>query len=121
MTYLLTHLVEQAADADSGHTALRYRGESLSYGALWERASALANALIEDGVQPGDRVGILLQKSFDSAIALYGIMAAGAVYVPLDPGSPASRLAFVVRDCGITRLVSERRCLPTAAPLPGPR
>lgn len=112
MTYLLTHLVEQAADADPGHTALRYRGESLPYGALWERASALANALIEDGVQPGDRVGILLQKSFDSAIALYGIMAAGAVYVPLDPGSPASRLAFVVRDCGITRLVSERRCLP---------
>lgn len=112
-TYLLTHLVERAADADPDHPALRYRGESLSYGDLWERASALAHALIEDGVQPGDRVGILLQRSFDSAIALYGIMAAGAVYVPLDAGSPASRIAFVVRDCGITRLVSERRSLPT--------
>jgi amino acid adenylation domain-containing protein len=111
MTYLLTHLVEQAAEVDSDHPALRYRGESLTYGDLWERASALAHALIEDGVQPGDRVGILLQKSFDSAIALYGIMAAGAVYVPLDPDSPASRIAFVLRDCGITRLVSERRSL----------
>lgn len=112
MTYLLTHLVEQAAGIDPSHPALRYRGESLTYGELSERASALAHALIEDGVQPGDRVGILVQKSFDSAIALYGIMAAGAVYVPLDTGSPASRIAFVVRDCGITRLVSEDRSLP---------
>ena len=111
MTYLLTHLLEQAADVDPDHVALRHRGESLSYGDLLERASALAHALIEDGVQPGDRVGILLQKSFESAIALYGIMAAGAVYVPLDPGSPASRIAFVLSDCGITRIVSEHRSL----------
>ena len=113
MTYLLTHLIEQAAGADPDHPALRHRGETLSYGELLGRASALAHALIEDGVRPGDRVGILLQKSFDSAVALYGIMAAGAVYVPLDPGSPVSRIAFVLRDCGITRLVSEDRSLPT--------
>jgi acyl-CoA synthetase (AMP-forming)/AMP-acid ligase II len=50
MTYLLTHLVEQAAEVDSDHPALRYRGESLTYGDLWKRASALAHALIEDGV-----------------------------------------------------------------------
>jgi amino acid adenylation domain-containing protein len=113
MTYRLTHLIEQAADIDPAHPALRHRGQTLTYGELLERASALAHALIEDGVAPGDRVGILLQKSFDSAVALYGIMAAGAAYVPLDPGSPVSRLAFVLRDCGITRLVSENRALPS--------
>lgn len=113
MTYLLTHLIEEAAEVDPAHPALRNRGKTLTYGELLERSSALAHALIEQGVAPGDRVGILLPKSLHSAIALYGIMAAGAVYVPIDPGSPASRIAFVLRDCGITRLVSEDRFLPT--------
>ena len=117
MTYLLPHLIEQAAEVDPAHPALRNRGETLTYGELLERSSALAHALIEDGVAPGDRVGILLPKSLHSAIALYGIMAAGAVYVPLDPGSPVSRIAFVLRDCSITRLVSEDRFLPTLSAL----
>lgn len=106
MVYLLPHLLERAAIADPDHVALRYRDESLTYGELFERASALAQALVADGVAPGDRVGILLPKSFESAIALYGIMSAGAVYVPLDPTAPAARVEFVIRDCDIRRIVS---------------
>jgi amino acid adenylation domain-containing protein len=107
MTYLLPHLLEQSAEDDPNHVALRYRGESLTYRELSERAASLAHALIADGVLPGDRIGILLKKGFESAIALYGIMAAGATYVPLDPASPAARVEFVIRDCGITRIVSD--------------
>ena len=106
MIYQLPQLVQHAADADPGHVALRYRGESLTYGELARRSAQMANALVADGARPGDRVGILLNKGFDSAVALYGIMSAGCVYVPLDPGAPAARIEFVVRDCGIRRLVS---------------
>ncbi len=106
MVYLLPHLIERAAELDPDHVALRYRGESLTYGELFARASQLAQALVDDGVAPGDRIGILLPKCFESAIALYGIMSAGAVYVPLDPTAPAARVEFVIRDCGIRRVVS---------------
>ena len=105
-TYLLPQLIERAATADPDHVALRYRGQSLNYGALYAQAASLSRALIADGVSPGDRIGILLPKSLESAIALYGIMGAGAVYVPLDPTAPSSRVEFVVRDCGIRRIVS---------------
>lgn len=109
MTYLLPHLVEQAAARDPDHVAMRFRDDTMTYGALFERAACLANALVSDGVQPGDRVGILLNKSLESAVALYGIMMAGAVYVPLDPLAPSSRIEFVTRDCGVRRLVTSDR------------
>jgi len=105
-TYLLPQLVEQAAEWDATHAAIRHRQDCLTYGQLFSRSSQLAHALIADGVKPGERIGILLRKGLDSAVALYGIMSAGAVYVPIDPTAPASRIAFLVRDCGITRLVT---------------
>lgn len=105
-TYLLPHLVEQAAEMDASQVALRHRQSTLTYGRLFSRSAQLAHALVADGVRPGDRVGILLRKGLDSAVALYGIMSAGAAYVPIDPAAPASRIAFQIRDCGITRLVT---------------
>ncbi len=105
-TYLLPQLVEQAAESDASHVALRHRQDSLTYGQLLSGSAQLAHALIADGVAPGERIGILLRKGLDSAVALYGIMSAGAVYVPIDPAAPASRVAFLIRDCGITRLVT---------------
>jgi amino acid adenylation domain-containing protein len=49
-----------------------------------------------------------MHKSLESAIAIYGIMKAGAAYVPLDPSAPVARLDYIVRDCGIRHLVTQR-------------
>ncbi len=110
--YLLPQLVERAAETRPDGDALRCRGQALTYSQLYERASALANGLVESGMQPGDRVGILLNKGLESAVALYGIMLAGGVYVPLDPFAPSARTEFVIRDCGIRRLVAGPRTTP---------
>jgi non-ribosomal peptide synthetase component F len=48
-----------------------------------------------------------LNKGLHSAVAIYGIMKAGAAYVPLDPSAPAARLAFVIQDCGIKVLLTQ--------------
>ena len=113
MVYLLPHLVEQAASVSPTRAALRFRDTALSYGDLYRRSSQLANSLVDDGMQPGDRVGILHPKGLESAVALYGIMLAGGVYVPLDPFAPAARTEFVMRDCDIRRLVTATRSSPT--------
>ena len=106
MIYQLPHLVREAAWKAPDQTALRFKTESLSYVDLYQRAGALANALLADGLQAGDRVGILGKKSVENAIALYGIMLAGGVYVPLDPFAPPARTEFVMRDCDIRRVVT---------------
>ncbi|NNF70234.1 MAG: amino acid adenylation domain-containing protein [Acidimicrobiia bacterium] len=111
--YLLPHLIEQAADASPDADGLRFRDGALTYSELYGRACALANGLLEDGMQPGDRVGILLRKGLESAVALYGVMMAGGVYVPLDPFAPAARIEFVLRDCGIQRLVAGEQTIGT--------
>lgn len=69
------------------------RNDSLTYAELVQKANGLAHILIEQGVKHGDRVGVYLHKSVESAIAIWGIMVAGVAYVPLDPSAPVSRLA----------------------------
>ncbi len=64
---------------------MRFSGKSLSYAELESRTNSLARLLIEQGVRRGDRVGIFMNKGLESAVAIYGIMKAGAAYVPLGP------------------------------------
>jgi amino acid adenylation domain-containing protein len=107
MLYLLPHAVDRAAHRAPDHEAMRYAGESLTYAALAERSDRLAGLLRAQGVRRGDRVAIHAGKGLAAGVALYGIMKAGAAYVPLDPSSPPARQAFILRDCGIRHVVTE--------------
>jgi L-proline---[L-prolyl-carrier protein] ligase len=106
MPYLLHHLVSEAAQQHASRVAVRCRGRELNYAGLDVAANGVAAALIDAGVRPGDRVGIHLSKCVEMVAAVYGTMKAGAVYVPLDPKAPASRLAKIWKDCSISALVS---------------
>ena len=106
MLFLLPQAVDRAADSRPETEAVRCSGEGYSYAELAARSNGLAKTLRAQGVVRGDRVGIFMNKSRDSAVALHGIMKAGAGYVPLDPFAPESRLAYVIRDCGIRHLVT---------------
>lgn len=66
----------------------------------------LAAAFTTHGVVPGDRVGLFFPKSTASLVAIFGVLKAGGVYVPIDPASPKARLAYIIRNCGIRHLVS---------------
>lgn len=109
--YLLPHLIEHAAQADPNHIAMVCRDRRLSYGELFTRSVGLARWLVDAGVRKGDRVGIFMNKAVDVAVAMYGIMRAGAAYVPLDPTAPEARTRFVIEDCAISYLVSEDKKL----------
>jgi amino acid adenylation domain-containing protein len=107
MLFLLHHAVDQAAERDPEQEAVRCRNQSLSYAELVQRANALAHVLVNQGVRRSDRVGIYLHKSLESAVAVWGILKAGAAYVPLDPETPADRLFYILQHCGIRHLVTE--------------
>lgn len=106
MIFLLHHLLEASAASRPDAVAVRDRGRCLSYCDLELASSRLANLLVAAGVRPRDRVGLYLDKSAEAIIGLYGILKAGAGYVPLDPQAPPSRLAYIMRNCGITCLIS---------------
>ena len=104
--FLLHQLLDGMAGSHPGRQALSFSGQSLTYEELARRSGSLARLLIQQGVKKGDRVGIYTEKSLEAVIAIYGIVKAGAAYVPVDPLAPISRLAFILRDCGIQHLVS---------------
>lgn len=62
-----------------------------TYGELAERALRVAAALVEHGVRPGDTVAVTLPKGPDQILAVLGVLAAGAAYVPVGVEQPASR------------------------------
>ncbi len=99
--------LNQSAKTRPNHAALRFGCDQLTYGQLLTRCNRLARVLIDQGVQRGDRVGIYLDRGLDSIVALYAIMMAGAVYVPLDPQAPIKRLTCVTLNADIRYLVSE--------------
>ncbi|WP_455569556.1 amino acid adenylation domain-containing protein [Streptomyces spororaveus] len=74
--------------------------DRLSYAELEDRAARLAYALRGDGVEPGDRVAVLMERSPALLPAILGVLKAGAAYVPVDPGYPADRIRLLLEDSG---------------------
>ena len=106
LNYLLHQAIDRSAERYAERPAFRFLGGTLTYVELVERANKLAWTLIGEGVKRGDRVGIFLHKCMESPVAVYGIMKAGAAYVPLDPAAPVSRLRKTIQHCGIRCLIT---------------
>ena len=106
MIYLLQHTVLTSAARFPDHEAFVCGPNRATYGELSRKVRQLAQTLQSQGVQPGDRVGIYLNRCLETAVAIYGVLSAGAVYVPLNPKAPAARNAYVIGDCNINILIT---------------
>jgi amino acid adenylation domain-containing protein len=84
------------------------RGQ-ISYRALETLTRRARDRLCIFGVSRGQRVGMYLHKSIDSIAAMYGILRTGAAYVPVDPGAPPERNAYILANCGVTAVFVDRR------------
>ncbi|GHO89861.1 amino acid adenylation domain-containing protein [Dictyobacter formicarum] len=99
---LVIHNATQSQDA----VAINAIDGIVTYGALDNLANQFARGLTRLGVQRGDRVGIWLEKSTYTIAAMQGVLRLGAVYVPLDPLSPPSRISTIINDCTIHVLIT---------------
>ncbi|MFI0482827.1 amino acid adenylation domain-containing protein [Actinomadura sp. 9N215] len=88
----------RAAAVDPGLTALVCGDVELSFGELAGRVNRLARWLIAAGAGPGDPVAVLLPRSADSVVAPLAVLAAGAMYVPVDASYPAERVRYMLAD-----------------------
>lgn len=106
MAYVLHQLLMDSARYAPGKTAVISNEYSLSYEELDALTDQLAGVLRTQGVVPGNRVGIYISKSLASVVSVFAILKTGACYVPLDPGAPVKRLAYIIQDSGITTLLT---------------
>ncbi len=67
--------------------------------------------MIHLGIQRGDRVGIYLDKSIEAVVSIFGILKAGAAYVPLDTGAPVQRIAMIANNAEVKTLVVTQQTL----------
>ncbi|WP_370964015.1 amino acid adenylation domain-containing protein [Amycolatopsis sp. cg9] len=94
----LPELFARQAALTPDATAVVFEGESLAYAEFDARVDRLARVLRARGVQPGDVVAVQLPRSIDLVTAVYAVHRAGAAYLPVDPGYPADRVAFMLAD-----------------------
>jgi amino acid adenylation domain-containing protein len=112
----LPELVEQQAARTPGAIAVLSRAGQLTYAQLNERASRLAHHLIGLGAGPERVVALVLPRGEPVLVALLAVAKTGAAYLPVDPGLPVARIAFMLADAAPVLVVTDTA---TAARLPG--
>ncbi|BAU28519.1 non-ribosomal peptide synthetase-like protein [Aneurinibacillus soli] len=102
----LHQLFENSADLYPDHIAVVCDGKMVTYSELEAYSNQVARYIRTIGVKRGDRVAILLERSFEQYVCMLAIMKAGAAYVPLDPGYPEDRVHYILEDCGIETVLT---------------
>ena len=103
---LLHELIACAAQRAPQDRALTYGAVSMAYGELQTAVAQCAAGLMALGLARGERVAIYLEKRFETVIASFGVPAAGAVFVPLNPLLKPEQVAFILQDCNVRVLVT---------------
>ena len=111
----LHRLFEQQVARTPSSLALMFNDISLTYQELNERANQLAHYIIAQGGGPDSIIGVFMERSLEMVIALFGIMKAGAAYLPLEPDLPGRRLSFILEESR-TRLLLTRKHLQEKLP-----
>ncbi|MGK5529722.1 amino acid adenylation domain-containing protein [Streptomyces sp. URMC 129] len=109
----LHRMIEKQAQRTPNGIAVCAAGEELSYRHLNARANQLARQIMAHGVGPERRVAIALPRSVDYVVTILAVLKAGGAYVPVDPGHPAERLRFMLKDAAPTLVVSTTSVAPS--------
>ena len=88
--------------------AVKHGSNQLSYEQLDQQSSGLAIQLVEQGVQPGTRVGICLDRGVEMLVSVMAVLKCGAAYVPMDSNYPPERLAYILEDSSAPVLITQQ-------------
>jgi amino acid adenylation domain-containing protein len=111
----LCEYLETSVERFAGRTAaVDPDGNRVTYQELNNRARRIAGFLVAHGVRPGDRVGLVQPKSVSSLCNLFGILKAGAVYVPVDCNAPSARIQTILENCQASAVFADARCASSA-------
>ena len=98
--------------------AVVFQDRELSYAELDSRSNRLARFLIARGAGPERIVAIVLERSVEMVVAIVAVLKSGAAYMPVDPETPAVRLAFMLADSKASLSVTTRELAGLASDIP---
>ncbi|MHA6262537.1 amino acid adenylation domain-containing protein [Arenibacterium sp. CAU 1754] len=87
-------------------------GDGLSYAELDSLSDTWAARLAAEGVGKGDSVAVMLPRSVDFIVAILAVLKRGAIFVPIDPSTPAARVQFLLSDSGAKAILSQSDLAP---------
>ena len=99
----MTNLAKNLTDttrAHAGRVAVRVDDAAMTYRALDEASARVAGLLRERGLNPGDRVGLMMPNVAEMPVVYYGVLRAGGVVVPMNPLLKAREVAYYLGDSG---------------------
>jgi amino acid adenylation domain-containing protein len=104
---LLHELFEDQAARSPEVVALIFERQRLTYAELNARANQLAHYLRAHSIGPDKLVAVCLERSVEMVIGLLGVLKSGGAYIPLDPGYPVDRLAYMLKDSAPRLLLTQ--------------
>lgn len=99
---------DRIAVVDHGNSPLsRPDNRQLSYEGLNRKLNALASVLIARGVRQGEVVAVMAERSLEMVCAILGVLTAGGMYLPIEPGYPEGRVRYMLLDGGVRFLLGQ--------------
>ncbi|MGG1793641.1 amino acid adenylation domain-containing protein [Bacillus mycoides] len=110
LTQTFIDVFETTVKKNPKHIAVRLGNTQMTYSELNEKANSIARMLKGSGVKNDTIVGIMMNRSIESLVAILGVLKSGGAYLPLDPKQPHERLAYMVRDSAMKTLLVGHEC-----------
>jgi amino acid adenylation domain-containing protein len=102
-------LLEEQVKKTPDKTAVIFGDEKLSYRELNEKTNMLARTLRKRGIRSDSIVGIMVERSVEMLIGIFGILKAGGAYLPIDPEYPEDRVNYMLEDSKANVLLTRKR------------
>ncbi|WP_180984584.1 non-ribosomal peptide synthase/polyketide synthase [Paenibacillus sp. F4] len=99
-------LFEEQVEKTPDQVAVVFGGSQITYNELNVRANQLARVLRAEGVQADQLVGMIMERSIEMIVGIFGILKAGGGYVPIDPEFPQERMLYMLQDSHIKLMVA---------------
>lgn len=124
MAFLLHQLLSETTVKYPNKEAIAFKDQRMTYSELERETNKLAYSLSGMGIERGERVGIYMSRCINSIVGAFGVLKAGATYVPIDPMCPPSRLSYIINKGAIKYLLTSRerltnieRAFPESSPM----
>jgi acyl-CoA ligase (AMP-forming) (exosortase A-associated) len=119
MSDLIHQFIYQSAANAPDSVALLFKDQTFTYTELESSIESVASALLERGIDRGDRVAVYLPKQPETVFTLFGAAAAGACFVPVNPLLKPRQVAHILPHCNVRVLLTSAPRLETLLPVIG--